>query len=44
MVCGDPGGWDVGVGGGEKEAREGGDICIHRADSLHCTDETNTAL
>ena len=44
MVCGDPGGWDVGVGGGEKEAQEGGDISIHRADSLHCTAETNTAL
>ena len=24
------------------EAKEGGDICIHIADSLHCTAETNT--
>ena len=24
--------------------REGRDICIHIADSLHCTAETNTAL
>ena len=31
----------TGVGGG-KEAQEGGDICIHIADSLHCTAETQT--
>ena len=25
-----------------REVPEGGDICIHMADSLHCTAETNT--
>ena len=28
--------------GGGREVPEGGDICIHTADSLHCTAETNT--
>jgi len=32
------------MGGGEREVQEGGDLCIHTADSLHCTAETNTAL
>ena len=27
---------------GRREAQEGGDICTHTADSLHCTSETNT--
>ena len=27
-----------------REAQEGGDICIHIADSLCCTAETNTTL
>ena len=31
-------------GGGGREVQEGGDICIHIADSLHCTEETNTTL
>ena len=36
-LCGgmERGGW---------EAREGGDVCTHAADSLCCTVETNTAL
>ena len=42
MLCGDLDGWD-GVEGG-REVQEGGDICIHIADSLHCTAETNTTL
>ena len=29
---------------GKREIQEGGDICIHKADSLHCTAETNTTL
>ena len=33
-----------GGGGGGREVPEGGDICIHRADSLHCTAESNTTL
>ena len=33
--------WDL---GGGKEVQEGGDICIHIDDSLHCTAETNTTL
>ena len=31
-------------GRGRGEVREGGDVCIHTADSLHCTAETNTTL
>jgi len=27
-----------------SEVQEGGDICIHIVDSLHCTAETNTTL
>jgi len=27
-----------------REAQERGDICLHRADSLCCTAETNTTL
>ena len=30
--------------GGGQEVQEGGDICIHIADSLHCTAETNATL
>ena len=29
---------------GRREAQEVGDICMHMADSLHCTAETNTTL
>ena len=42
MLCDNPEGWDG--GGGEREAQEGGDICIHIADSLCGTAETNTTL
>ena len=41
MLCVDLEGWD---GGGEWGAQEGGDICIHIADSLCCTAETNITL
>ena len=41
MLCDDLEGWD---GEGGREAQEGGDICIHIADSLCCTAETNTTL
>ena len=30
--------------GDEREAQEGWDICIHKADPLCCTAETNTTL
>ena len=30
--------------GGRRLGQEGGDICIHIADSLHCTTETGTTL
>ena len=42
MLCDGLEGWG-GVGGG-REAHEGGDICIHMADSQCCTAETNTIL
>ena len=43
MLCDDLEGWDK---EGRREAQEGGDgdICIHIADSLCCTAETNTTL
>ena len=41
MLCGDLDGWD---GGGGREVQEGGDVCIHIADSLCCTAETNTIV
>ena len=31
-------------GTGGREVPEGGDICLHITDSLHCTAETNTTL
>ena len=40
MLSGDLDGWD----GGGREVEEGGDICIHIADSLHCTAEPKTTL
>ena len=40
MLCDDLDQWD----GGAREVQEGEDICIHIADSLHCTAETNTLL
>ena len=43
MLCDDLDGWDGGGGGG-REVQEGGDICIHIADSLRCTAETNITL
>ena len=33
-----------GEGWAGREVQEGGDICIHIGDSLHCTAETNTTL
>ena len=44
MLCDDLEGWDREDG---REAQEGGDngyICMHMADSLWCTTETNTVL
>ena len=41
MLCVDLEGWD-GVGG--MEVLEGGDLCIHIADSLCCTADINTTL
>ena len=43
MLCDDLEGWDREDG---REAQEGGDMekCMHMADSLCCTTETNTAL
>ena len=40
MLCEDLEGWDRRVG--RREVQEGGDICIHRTDSLHGTAKTNT--
>ena len=40
--CDDLEKWDGQVGG--REAQEGGDVCMHRADTLGCTLETNTTL
>lgn len=34
--------WDRGVGG--REFQEGRDVCVHMADLLGCSVETNTAL
>ena len=42
MLGGNPDRWNKGMGG--KEAEEGGDICIHVADSFCCIAETNTTL
>ena len=39
-LCG-PGAGDEGNG---REVQEGGIVCIHTADLLHCTVETHTAL
>ena len=40
MLCSNLGEWDAGRG----EVQEGGDVCIHIADSLLCVAETSTAL
>ena len=40
MPCDDLEGWD----GEERGSKRGGDICIHVADSLCCTAETNPTL
>ena len=42
MPCGDLDGWKG--EGNEREDQEGGDICIHIADSLCSTAATNTVL
>ena len=39
VLCDNLDGWD-----GGREAQEGGNICMHIADSLHCTAETNPTL
>ena len=41
VLCDDLEGWDRGWVG--REVQEGGDMCIHVADSRGCTTETNTA-
>ena len=43
MLCDDLEKWGGRENGG-REALEGGAICIHEADSLSCTAETNTTL
>ena len=44
-VLGDDLGMRDGMRGGRgKEGQEGGDICIHTADSLRCTAGKNTTL
>ena len=40
MLCDDREEW----GGAGREDEEGGDLCIHTADSLCSTAETDTAL
>ena len=42
VLCDDLEGWHVGWG--RREVQEGGDICIHIADSLHCAADTNTTF
>ena len=46
MLCDDLDEQNGGLGGGSdgQEVQEEGDICIHIADSLCCTAETNTTL
>ena len=48
MLCDElDGGWGEGgegMGGRGRSVQEIGDICIHIADSLHCTAEPNTTL
>ena len=34
----------MGWGGDQREVKEGGHICAHIADSLHCTAKTNTTI
>ena len=46
MLCDDLAGrgevnWKQGIG---REVQEGGDVCIHIADTLCCTAETNATL
>ena len=41
QLCDDLGVEDAGVG---RDSPEGGDICIHIADTFPCTAETNTTL
>ena len=42
MLCDDLEEWDGG-GIGRRSAKEG-NICVHRADSLHCTAEARATL
>ena len=41
MLCNDLEGWDR---EGGREAQEGGDMCMHMADSLCCATVNNTVL
>ena len=43
MLYDDLGGWDESGWSGRKD-QEGGDICIHMADSLPCTAETHITV
>ena len=42
MLRDDLEGWDG--GGWGREAQDGGDMCVHTADSLCCTEETNNIV
>ena len=44
MLGDDPEEWDGGGRWGGSEVPQGGDICIHIADSLLCTAKANTTL
>ena len=39
MLCDGLVAWD-----GGRELQEGGDVCMHMADSLRCAADTNTTL
>ena len=39
VLCGDLEEWN-----GGKGSKSGGDVCMHIADSLHCTAETNNIV
>ena len=36
--------WMGGWGWSGREAQQGEDVCIHIADSLHCTEKTNNTV
>ena len=41
VLCDDLEGW---TRGSRRDVQEGEDVCIYIADSLHCTEDTNTTL